>query len=93
MKKVLLIFSLANAQTLTEKEQNNFEKLIEDKLYSCPRFSCQNDKFENLIYCHKNSIYDPFDVQLKDCNTFNLMSDSDFWGNHGPKKERFYCHH
>ena len=62
MKSLFIFLTASNAQNLNEKEQKNFEELMEVKLKTCPTFSCQNDKFENLIYCHKNSIYDPFDV-------------------------------
>lgn len=48
-----------------------------------------------MVFCHKNNIEDPFDVQLKDCRSAETMSNSDFWGRplQDPKKEKLFCHH
>ena len=62
----------------------------------CPRFKCDQAAFENLVFCHKNKIDNVFEVQLKNCATFNSMSSSNFWGKpsseNAQSKEK-YCHH
>jgi hypothetical protein len=49
----------------------------------CPVFKCSpnNKDFENSVFCQRNSIKNPFEVILKNCATFEKISDSDFWGN------------
>ena len=78
---------------LTDEHKENLETLMEEKLNTCPKYSCDNDAFENLVFCHKSSIENPFIVQLKNCNEFNLMSDSDFWGRPVDKEHKLGCHH
>ena len=82
-----------NTLVLTDQHKENLETLMEDKLNTCPRYSCNNKEFENQVFCHKSSINNPFDVHLKNCNTFNLMSDSDFWGKPIEKQHKLGCHH
>ena len=73
---------------------NTFLDKVND-LTQCPKYRCSpnNEDFENSVFCHKNNISDPLDVILKNCNTFNLMSQSDFFGNPIPKDSPQFCHH
>jgi len=84
-------------QDLDPLEAKNLEDFVDqvNDLSQCPAYRCSpnNDDFDNSVFCHKNNISDPLDVILKNCNTFNLMSQSDFNGNPIPKDSQQFCHH
>ena len=88
-----------NYEKMTEQEHKNLDSFMENVINGkatdkqCPTFKCSQEDFDNQVFCHRNNIDNPFDVKLKACNKFHKVSDSDFWGNPTPIKEKLFCHH
>ena len=90
-----LLLSLCKAYEMTNSEAVKLDSLVTNAFANqCPTYTCGNQiTFENLVFCQKNNIDDPFQVQLKDCANNKQMSNSDFWGNIGDFTANLYCHH